>query len=197
MKKLIIKILVFVVFFLSYFFASKSIYATTFDLYVSTPGPYNRGQEVTFTITINTEGATLNNTAIGMTYDTQYLEYVNTIPGNTFSTITTDNLGGGKLVFYGNSPSGYNGQGKYVDVVFKLIAQAPGETELCVLWNPQNPSPTTPNQPTSTIPPQPTKLPVSGENKYVLKYSIFGGVLTFASIFYFLKNNLRQKFRRK
>ncbi len=162
-KKIFLLLLLFFLFF------PKKTLATSFDLYASTPEPYNRGQEITFTITINTDGATLKNTAIGMTYDTQYLELINTIPGPTFSTITTDNLGNGKLVFYGQSSTGFSGQGKYVDVVFKLIAQAPGSTQLCVLWSPE----TTPTlQPTTT-----PKPPQSGDGEKVLILSLIGGTM--------------------
>lgn len=190
MKKILIILLIYL------FFFTNPTLATTFDLFVSTPGPYNRGQEVTFTININTEGATLNNTAIGMTYDTQYLEYLNTLPGENFSTITTDNLGNGKLVFYGNSPSGFSGQGKYVDVVFKLIAQAPGETELCVLWNPQS-TPTPTPIPQATNPPQTTRPPVSGDNHHIYKFSILGVNLALISFIVFLYNNYFKKKRIK
>ncbi len=170
------------------FVFTKNVSATTFDLYVSTEPPYNRGQEITFTISINTEGATLNNTSIGMTYDTQYLQYLNTIPASSFETVTTDNLGDGKLVFYGSSSGGFSGQGKFVDVVFKLIAQAPGSTELCVLWNPQT---TSAPQPTS---PQPTQIPKTGNNNYSLKASLFGGgLLILASLKFLLFNKKRLK----
>ena len=175
-----------IIFFCFLFFAPFS-FATTFDLYAPT-GPFNRGQEVTFTITINTEGATLNNTSVGMTYDTNYLEYVNTLPGDAFNTITTDNLGGGKLVFYGNSSSGFSGSGKFTDVVFRLIAQAPGSTELCVLWNPSS-------NPQSTITPasnQATQTPKTGHDIYSQKISLIAaGLLTLSTGLIFIKKRRR------
>lgn len=180
MKKIIFFIFVFL------FIFSSKVNATTFDLYVSTQPPYNRGQEITFTININTEGATLNNTSIGMTYDTQYLQYLNTIPAGSFETVTTDNLGDGKLVFYGSSTNGFSGQGKFVDVVFKLIAQAPGSTELCVLWNPQQ-------NPTPTTAPQPTSLPRSGNNNPFKKAGIMGAVFIFLTTNLFLLNQIKSR----
>ena len=177
----IVKKFLFISFFFLFIFSSKSVLATTFDLYASTPGPYNRGQEVIFTVNIDTEGETLTNTAIGMTYDTRYLEFINTLPGQTFSTVTTDNLGNGKLVFYGQSSTGFSGAGKYVDVVFKLISQAPGSTELCVLWNPEVTS--TPQPPTTTPAP-----PVSGEGKQVFTLSLIGVTMVGGSILTFLFN---------
>lgn len=183
----------FFIFFIFLFFFTKNVFATTFDLYVSTEPPYNRGQEITFTISINTEGKTLNNTSIGMTYDTQYLQYLNTIPASSFETVTTDNLGNGKLVFYGSSSKGFSGQEKFVDVVFKLIAQAPGSTELCVLWNPQTPTTPQPTTPQTTSP-QPTQIPKTGNNKYSLKASLFGGgLLILASLKFLLFNKKRLK----
>lgn len=181
-------------------FSPKPILATTFDLYASTPPPYNRGQEITFTINIDTEGASLTNAAIGMTYDTQYLELVNTLPGQTFPTITTDNLGGGKLVFYGQSSTGFSGQGKFVDVVFKLIAQAPGSTELCVLWNPETtPTPKSEITPTKSEinPTSQPKPPVSGEGKTTLTLSTVGGIITTAALFSLMHRRHRKiKFKK-
>ncbi len=185
---------IFFIFFSLYFiFFSKSVLATTFDLNVSTPGPYNRGQEVTFTINIDTEGATLNNARIGMTYDTQYLELVNTLPGETFPTVTTDNLGNGKLVFYGQSDNSFSGRGKFVDVVFKLIAQAPGSTELCVLWNPETTPTPQPNQSTQNKRPVNPTPPVSGDGKTILTLSLIGGTMVSGAILNMLLNNSVKK----
>jgi len=159
-KLLTIIIFVFSVLFLTPF----SVSAITFDL-IAPSGELQRGQEVKFTININTEGRSLSSTSIGMTYETQYLEYVSTLPGNTFTTVSTDVQDGGRLIISGSSTSPYSGSGTYAYVTYKLIATGPGSTELCALFNPSvSPTPTlTPTgrpQPTYTpYPPQPTSPP--------------------------------------
>jgi len=180
-----IKIIFFWLFFL---FIPSPIYAVRFDLIAPQPpeGGFMRGQTVQFTINIDTQGETINSTQIGMTYDTRYLEYVSTTPGNAMSSVSTDNLGDGKLLFNGENQSGFSGEGTFAYVNFRIIAQAPGETELCVLWNPES-SPTPSSQPNSS--PQPTSYqsnptpppPRSGEIRGVYTSSFFG--LIFISIF--------------
>ena len=124
-----------------------------------------------------------------MTYDTNYLEYINTLPGDTFNTITTDNLGDGKIVFYGNSSTGFSGSGKFTDVTFKLIAQAPGSTELCVLWNPST-QPTAASQPTAA-PRTTNAAPVSGLNNYSNKLNLIAaGFITLSTGLLLLNNSL-------
>jgi len=155
-----------------------SVSATTFDLTAPSPpsGGFIRGQEIKFTVNINTEGKSILSTSIGMTYEAQYLEYVSTSPGNTFTTVSTDIQGGGKLIISGSSTAPYSGSGTYAYVTYKLIATSSGSTQLCALFNPETPTtqPTLPpgggGQPTSppgqpTYPPQPTALPETGESK--------------------------------
>jgi len=174
-----IKIFFVVLFFIIFFFLnSNNVYAIRFDLIAPQPpeGGFMRGQTVQFTINIDTQGETVNSTQIGMTYDTRYLEYVSTTPGEAMTSVSTDNLGDGKLLFNGENQSGFSGKGTFAYVSFKIIAQAPGETELCVLWNPETQP--TPSPPTSapTSPP-----PTAGEIKGVYTSSFFG--LIFISIF--------------
>jgi len=158
------KILITILFILGILIIPNSVSAITFDL-IAPSGELIRGQEVKFTININTEGRSLSSTSIGMTYETQYLEYVSTLPGNTFTTVSTDVQGGGRLIISGSSTSPYSGSGTYAYVIYKLIATGPGSTELCALFNPSvSPTPTlTPTgrpQPTYTpYPPQPTSPP--------------------------------------
>jgi len=188
MDKLLKNFFIIFSFLFFFLFFPRFSYATVFDL-IAPPGPFERGQEIVFTININTEGATLNNTAIGMTYDTNYLEYINTLPGDTFNTITTDNLGDGKIVFYGNSSTGFSGSGKFTDVTFKLIAQAPGSTELCVLWNPST-QPTAASQPTAA-PRTTNAAPVSGLNNYSNKLNLIAaGFITLSTGLLLLNNSL-------
>jgi len=184
-----------------FFFLPSTAYAVKFDLFEPQPpeGGFVRGQTVQFTINIDTKGQNIFSTQIGMEYDTRYLEYVSTTPGNAMTSVSTNNLGEGKLIFSGENQSGFSGQGTFAYVNFKIIAQAPGETRLCVLWNPQNsptppPQPTSPYQPTSP-PPQPTSPyqptsppPTSGEVKGVYTNSFLGLIfISFFLLFFWLK----------
>jgi len=175
-------------FFITIFLLFPSyIYAVRFDLIAPQPPEegFMRGQTVQFTINIDTQGETVNSTQIGMDYDTRYLEYVSTTPGDAMTSVSTNNLGDGKLLFNGENQSGFSGQGTFAYVSFKIIAQAPGETQLCVLWSPES-SPTPSSQPIS--PPPPT----AGEIKGVYTSSFFG--LIFISIFllfFWVKNLIK------
>ncbi len=156
MKKILITILLI----LGVLIVPNSVLAITFDL-IAPSGELIRGQEVKFTININTEGKSLSSTSIGMTYETQYLEYVSTLPGNTFTTVLTDVQGSGKLIITGSSTTPYSGSGVFAYVTYKLIATGPGATQLCALFNPETPTATPqPTSPQPTSPPgQPTYTP--------------------------------------
>ena len=142
---------------LCFMFYVSSAHALTFDL-IAPSGELIRGQETKFTINIDTEGRSFTSTQIGMTYDVNFLEYVSTSPGSTFTTVAADPQDGGKIIITGSSTSGYTGSGSFAFVTFRIIAQSPGSTQLCALYNPTNPTPTSlpPGVPT------PTSLPRSG-----------------------------------
>lgn len=160
------KILITIFLILGVLIIPNSVLATTFDLIAPTD-QLVRGQEVKFTINIDTEGKSLSSTSVGMTYETQYLEYVSTVPGNTFTTVSTDVQSGGKLLITGSSTTPYSGTGTFAYVTYKIIATGPGSTQLCTLYNPSSatpiPGPTsTPGGPTGL--PAPTSLPKTGES---------------------------------
>ena len=183
------------IFFLLFVF-SKNIFATTYDLYLP-EGPYNRGDEFQLTISVDTEGGSIESAEIGATYDTEFLEFLTVTPGDTFSTITATPLGGGELIISASNSSGFSGQGTFAYINFKIIASAPGATEICTLWEP---SPTTqpttpPGQPTiqpTTPPGQPTTAPQpTPGNEKPLVYMAIGGllfVLTASGAFTFLNS---------
>lgn len=159
-------------FLLSLVFIPSSVLATTFDLIAPT-GQLTSGQEVKFTINIDTEGKSLSSTSIGMTYDTVYLQYVSTSPGNTFTTVSSTTQDGGKLIINGSSTTPYSGSGAYAYITFKLIATQPGSTQLCALYNPVETTPTSaptsaPGSPT-TPPAAPTALPNTGGTETTAK----------------------------
>jgi hypothetical protein len=172
-----------------------SVSAISFDLIAPTE-QLQRNQEVTFTINVDTEGRSLSSIDIGMTYDTQYLQYVSALAGNTFTTISAVDQGSGKLVLTGSSTTPYSGSGVFAYVKFMLIATSAGSTQLCALFSPEV-TPTTPLVPTSTLgpssppgptsPPAPTSLPVSGESRTTIQGLILALIFfTFASVYFFI-----------
>jgi hypothetical protein len=200
------QIIFFIIFFLVFIFPKKTL-ALRYSL-IAPSGTLDRGQTVTFTINVDTQGEVVTNAQIGMTYETQYLEYINTIAGDAFPTLTTQPQGGGKLLFSATS-AGFNGSGTFAQVNFRIIAQAPGESQLCVLWQPTSPTaqptsptaqPTSPTaQPTSPQPTSPPRaIPTSGESSKTKSGLILGGGLIFLSIGVLVSNSLifinRKKF---
>jgi hypothetical protein len=167
--------LIAVILFLSVFLIPNSVLATTFDL-VAPTNALTSGGEAVFTINIDTDGKSLSSTAIGMTYQTQYLEYVSTASGDSFSTVSADVQGSGKLILSGSSTTPYSGTGIFAYVTFKIIAAGPGSTELCALYNPSSVTPT----PVLTSAPIPTSLPKTGESSSTVR-GIFLASLFFAA----------------
>lgn len=182
--------------FFSFMFYVLPAHALTFDL-VAPSGELTRGQDVKFTINVNTEGNSLTTSTIGMTYETQYLEYVSVSPGDSFTTISADVQGDGKFIITGTSTTPYSGSGVFAYVTYKLIATGPGSTQLCALYNPQTISPTPTPGPTSTpapgeptSPPAPTALPKTGESNSTVQGAIFASLFFVAagiSLFVFKK----------
>ncbi len=181
---------IFLALFVFFVFAAVPSYAITFDL-IAPSGTLQSGQNVQFTINVNTEGQSMTSTSVGMTYDTQYVQYVSASAGNTFTTVSANDLGGGKLVLTGSSDSGYSGSGSFAVVTFKIIATSPGSTTLCALYNPDTPTPTPApgNQPTT--PPQPTSLPTTGQTESTTKGALLGfGFFSLAALGFFILKNV-------
>ncbi len=148
-----------IIIFLGFFIVQKTYALILFDI-VGPEGQLQSGQEVIFTININTDGKSYSSAMIGMTYDTQYLQYVSVTPGNTFTTITMTPAGNGNMIINGSSASPYSGTGVFAYVTFKIIATAPGSTKLCALYNPD----VTPTSPQSTLASQLTNPPTQLTN---------------------------------
>lgn len=183
----------FVIFFISIFLVSfifgvitQNVKAASYDLIAPT-GQLQQGQDVQFTINIDTQGQSLTDASIGMTYQTEPLQYVSTTPGNTFQTVSAQTQDGGKIIFTASNPSGFSGTGTFAVVTFKIIATTPGSTELCVLFNPE-----TPTQP----PVIPTALPKTGSTNGTNRGVFLGMALLIlasgALIFYNYKPYKRQ-----
>lgn len=172
---------------LGFAFYASSAFALTFDL-VAPSEQLTSGQDVKFTVNINTEGSSLSTSTIGMTYETQYLEYVSVAPGDSFTTVSADVQGDGKLLLTGTSTAPYSGSGVYAYVTFKLIATGPGSTQLCALYNPQTPTATP--APAATSAPAPTALPKTGQGDSTVQGAILASLFFVAagiSLFVFKK----------
>ncbi len=149
------KCFIVVLFLLSLFVLPKTALAVRFDL-IAPSGTLVRGQDIQFTVNIDTQGSTVTSQQIGLTYDTQYLSYVSVNPGLAMTTVSTSDQGGGKLLLTGTNSAGFSGTSSFAIVTLKLIAASAGSTQLCTLWSPV-PTPTTP--PSATNPPQATSPP--------------------------------------
>jgi len=182
------KFLVMILLALGVLIIPNSVLATAFDLIAPTE-QLVRGQDVKFTINIDTEGKSLSSTSVGMTYETQYLEYISTTPGNTFTTVSADVQDVGKLLITGSSTVPYSGAGTFAYVTFKLIATSSGSTQLCALFSPSTPtatpgpSPTLGPSPTGgpTSPPVPTSLPKTGESGSTVQGAILASLFFVAA----------------
>ncbi len=176
-----------ILFFFTFFLFVPRAFAVTFDL-VAPSGQLSRGGDAAFTINIDTEGASITSTQIGISYETQYLQYVSTVPGNAMTSVTASPTDTGKYLLEGKNSSGFSGKGAFATVNFKIIATAPGSTQLCALWGPTTPGPTAP-------PPQPTALPKTGGISQTVGAGVFGVgfFIVAAATFIFLKKNEYEK----
>lgn len=192
-KKLIISIF----FFLFIPFLFSNAYAITYDL-VAPEGGLHRGNDVQFTIYIDTEDSTVTTGEIGMTYDTAAIQYVSTSPGAAMSSVAKSDVSAGKFLLTGTS-SGFKGNDVFAYVTFKIIADKPGSTEICALWAPTSspsptPGPTTstpgPTSPPGATAPPPTILPKSGGSESGNFVGLVGGLIFLAGASFFLLKNV-------
>lgn len=146
--------------FLTPFFAS--VHAISFSLIAPTPpaGGFKAGDTLQFQVTIDTEGQKVTTTQVGVNYESQYLSVQSVTKGTAFSTITYTTESSSKILISGSESAGFTGTGAYAYINFKIIAQAPGSTQLCSLYVPTT-TPTTPPQATPTFPPGTTPLPTN------------------------------------
>lgn len=124
----------------------KTAYAAVSFELVPPTGSLSRGQQVTFTINIDTGGAAVTTIQSGLTYVITALQYVSSAPGAAMDSVQVDTtLGNGKLLFTGTKAAGFTGKDVFATVVFQIIAAQSGSTELCTLWQPQTTSTPTPS----------------------------------------------------
>jgi hypothetical protein len=169
-------------------------HAIKFSL-IAPNGTFNRGDNIKFNITVDTEGAAVNTTSVGMSYENSSLQYVSSEAGNTFPNINTLTSDTTKLLINGsttatNTP--FKGTGTYATVTFKIIASTSGSTQLCSLFTPgptAGANPTSPQYtplPTTTVI-HPSALPKTGSTSMLVIGSSIGfTLLAGALIFIFI-----------
>jgi hypothetical protein len=173
MKKVYIYVLCGLFFGFLLLIKTPTVYAVQFDL-IQPSGTFKQGDTVKFTININTQGESVKDTEIGVSFQSQDLQYVSTEAGNTLSTITGENRGGVGIIVKGTDAAGFSGTGVYAYVNFKIIATQPGSTQLCSLFTPPT-QPTAPLIPTATTrPPTPSVLPRTGGADAILPVTLIG-----------------------
>ena len=194
----------FVILLVTYLFA-RPAYAIQFGL-TAPSGTLTRGQEVDFIVTIDTQGDTVKNKSIGLTYKTEFLQYIRTSNGNTMDSVTDETKGTNELIITGTSATGFKGSGQFAKVTFKLIADSPGSAEGLCTFAPSQPSVTTaptsstspaptspPASPAATAPPvggqpAPTALPASGSAESTNLWGLWGAGLITAGFLYHVVN---------
>lgn len=123
----------------------------------------NRGDVVTFAIDIRTKGETVTSPVVGISFDPSKIQFVSASPGDpAFSSISAQDLGGGKILFNGASPSGFTGDTTFATFGLKIIDTLPGEAEICTLFEPTL-SPTPVTQPSATPVPSCVPRPANGQ----------------------------------
>ena len=83
-KKFVVVFFLFAVF--VFFVFTPSSFATSFDLIPPT-GNLQQGQDITFTINIDTEGASITSVQSGLTFDSTLLQYVSVTAGAAMNTV--------------------------------------------------------------------------------------------------------------
>ncbi len=158
----------------------SSVSAVTYDL-IAPDGVLTRGQDVHFIVKIDSEGTPITSATVGMTYESQYLQFVSATPGDAMTAVTTTQPDGSTLLLTGTNNSGFNSAGVFADVTFKLIAQAAGTTKLCTLFSPGTTPTLAPTVPPQPATPKPTLI-VSGTPGNTGFISLIGTALLFTSL---------------
>ncbi len=166
----------------------KQALAVKFDLIAPT-GTLSRGGNATFTVTVDTQGSSLTETQVGMTYDNTVLKYTSITPDNTFSNVSATQQSDGTLLLNGTNGTAFSGSGNFADVTFSIIAQSAGSTQLCTLFAP---SPTTiaPTTVGTTTTPAPTALPKTGSTDEADKTTTLGFLFIGATVLLFLVSKI-------
>jgi len=166
--------------FLGFFFIAVSVNAID----ISTEAPQEqlvRGQVFDWKVNIDTQGESITKQEFYFTYETQYLELQGTLySGGFFDNVSYSQVESGKLYVVGESSTAKSGSGVVAVAKMKIIASAPGTSQLCAVL-PITPTPTgqptatpAPTSPYATSTPRPTVLPTSGGGGQLLSFAFFG-----------------------
>lgn len=149
----------------------SSAQAVSYSLFPPT-NALTQGGQAQFVITIDSQGQSVSNGQVGLTYDTSVLQYQSTSPGASMSSVEVSQIGTGTLLLNGANGSGFSGTGDFATVTFTIIATSSGSTQLCALFTPSGtPVPTTP---AGVVP---TSLPQTGSVSYTQSIALAGVVL--------------------
>jgi hypothetical protein len=188
-------VLIAVIFFTFFVLPKDSLAAIRFTLEAPS-GQLTQGQEVSFIINIDTQGASVNTASLQANYDPNYLEFVAVRPGNTFSQITAtplSNTDGGKrwLLISASNPTNFTGSGIFAYYVLRIIAQSSGSTEICDITEVSpTPAPQNTYAPQPTTPPGTPRAPTSGNFGSGSQAVFIGGIfIVLAAVFYAVNAN--------
>ncbi len=160
--------------------ASSVLAAPSYSLVAPSTG-IARGQNVQFTIRIDTAGESVTNTTAGLRYDTKYLKYVGVQAGEAATSVTGTESTTGEIILTGTS-NNFSGEGAYAHVTFTIVADAPGGTQICSVFTPSN-GPSSGASTTGSAQSRPTTLPQSGAAETTLlavvaaTFALSGGFL--------------------
>lgn len=172
---------------------TRHAYAVTYDL-IAPQGELKAGDQIQFTIYIDTEGSTVTSGQIGATYDAQYLQYLSTTTGAAMTSVTATPQGTKDLLLNGANSSGFTGKNVFAYLNFKITATSPGSAQLCALWGPTptlNPTYPATTTATSQSAPIPTTLPQTGNTKAKDYASVLGGFfLVSAATFFIIRRSI-------
>jgi len=179
MKNIFIFVLVVILFCL--IFITKNVLAID----ISTEAPQEllvRGQVFDWKVNIDTQGESISKQEFYFTYEKDYVEFQSLLAGDFFDNVSYSKVEEGKLYVIGESSSPKSGSGLVALAKMKIIADAPGASQLCAVI-PITPTPTSqptvtpqPTYPQATSTIRPTALPPSGDQGQLLSYVFFAGI---------------------
>lgn len=119
------------------FLAVPGVFAAPSFSLVAPAGQLSRGQNIQFTVKIDTAGEAVTTSTVTLRYDTKYLKFISAQPADAADAINSTEPTAGEVVLSGTSNS-YTGVGNYAVLTFNIVADAPGGTELCTVYSPTN-----------------------------------------------------------
>lgn len=99
-------------------------------------GQLSRGETVQVTVGTDVQGENHSVGVIGITYDTNKLQYVSASPASSTDSIDITQPSTGKLLVVGKKSSSYITTGTFAILNFTIIADESGSTEICAAFSP-------------------------------------------------------------